>query len=215
MKLKSMSFWNTFARRLVKRIKKHSIGEEYMRLFVGVDLPAEIKQALFEYQSELKFLGVNGSWKSQDNLHITLEFLGELDRTIIPALTLTLLKVANSFRPFELNISGLGAFPSFKRPHTLWTAVDGSLTELNRLRDDLHGELLNTDFRLDERKFKPHITLASRPKLDNIDLSIFHTKQLGEFRVEDVVLFESKAINGRMVYTGLYRASLEKSELTN
>lgn len=182
-----------------------------MRLFMGVDLPTEIKQALLGFQSELRLLGVNGSFKSQDNFHITLEFLGELDDSKIPALTDTLSKVASNYKPFELNIVGLGAFPTFKRPHTLWTAVNGCLTELNRLRDDLHHELKNKGFELDERQFKPHITLVSRPKLDNIDFSVVQTKKLGEFMVTEVVLFESRAIRGKRVYVDLYRAGLETS----
>jgi len=182
-----------------------------MRLFIGVDLPAEIKQALVDFQSELRVLEINGFFKSQDNFHITLEFLGELDESKIPALTETLSKVASNYKPFELNLFGLGAFPSFKRPHTLWTAVNGSLTELNRLRDDLHHELKNKGFQLDERLFKPHISLASRPKIDNIDFSVVKTKKLGEFMVTDVVLFESRALRGKRVYIDLYRALLKTS----
>jgi len=68
---------------------------------------------------------------------------------------------------------------------------------------------------LEERQFKPHITLVSRPKLDNIDLSVVHTKQLGEFRVAEVVLFESRAIGGKRVYIDLYRADLETSGFLN
>lgn len=186
-----------------------------MRLFVGVDLPADIKQALLEFQSELRLLGFTGSFKAQDNFHITLEFIGELDESKLPELTETLSKAARNHNPFKLNVFGLGAFPSFKRPHTLWTAVNGSLTELNSLRDDLHQELKNKGFELEERKFKPHITLVSRPKLDNIDFSVVQSKKLGEFMVSDVVLFESRALRGKRVYIGLYRAGLEASGLLN
>lgn len=177
-----------------------------MRLFVGVDLPAEIKQSLIKLQSELGHLGVSGFWKSIDNFHITLEFLGELEPDKVSVLTETLTKVASNYQPFGLNIGGLGAFPSLKQPHTLWAAVSGSLTKLNRLRCDLHHELKLEGFKLDERQFKPHITLASRPKLDNIDFSVVRTKILGEFMVAEVVLFESRAIGGKRVYTDLYRA---------
>lgn len=182
-----------------------------MRLFIGIDLPTEIKQVLLEFQLELRHLGVNGSWKLKDNFHITLEFLGELDHSFVPELNQILLKVAGNYRPFKLNIGGVGAFPSLKRPHTLWTALNGSLTELNRLKDDLHCELKNSGFKLEERKFKPHITLASRLQLENIDLSVVHANKLGEFRVIEVVLFESKVINSKIVYKGLQRASLERN----
>lgn len=184
-----------------------------MRLFIGLDLPAEIKQALLDYQSELRSLGVNGSFKSQDNFHITLEFLGELDEDKIPALNEVLSKVASHYKPFDLNITGVGAFPSFKRPNTLWTAVKGCLNELNGLRNELHRELQTKGFKLDDRQFKPHITIASRPKIDTIDFSVVQTKKLGEFMVAEVVLFESRAVRGKRVYVSLFKAGLVHSDL--
>lgn len=179
-----------------------------MRLFIGIDLPGEIKQTLLEFQSELRHHGVDGLWKSEENFHITLEFLGELDYNALPIITETLSKGVCKHTHFRLNIGGLGAFPSFKRPHTLWTGVGGSLSELDQLRDEIHVELTRNGFILEDRKFKPHITLASRPKLCNIDLSVFHTKKLVEFIVKEVVLFESRAIGGKRTYMNLFSTSL-------
>lgn len=179
-----------------------------MRLFIGIDLPPDIKQAMLEFQSELRRLGVNGYWKSEENFHITLEFLGELEPQRVAALKAALGKVAQNHRPFRLNIAGLGAFPSMKRPHTLWAGVNGSLIELNRLRDEIHAELVKQEFSLEDRAFRPHITLASRPQLDGINLSGALSETLGEFTVNDVVLFESKVIQGKRRYIDLFRATL-------
>ena len=182
-----------------------------MRLFVGIDLPNEIKQSLLEFQSELRQLGINASWKSQENFHITLEFLGEQDLTMIPIIVEILTKVAITNKSLILNIGGLGVFPSINRPNTLWTTVSGCLYELNRLQNEIHVELAKKGFILEDRKFKPHITLASRPKLHEIDLLVVNTKKLGEFIVDKVILFESKAIRGKRIYTDLYRISLNTS----
>ena len=182
-----------------------------MRLFVGIDLPYELKENLLQFQSELRSLGVKGSWKSKENFHLTLEFLGELDQENIITLTEALSKVARHNKPFKLGLGGIGVFPTMTRPHTLWTAPTGSLSELSRLRDEIHLELVKNGFVLENRQFKPHITLASRPILDDVDLSIVHTKMLGEFDVTKVALFESKAIRGRRIYTVLHDASLGKS----
>ena len=179
-----------------------------MRLFIGIDLPGEIKQTLLEFQSELRHHGVDGLWKSEENFHITLEFLGELDHNALPIITETLSKGVSNHTRFRLNIGGLGAFPSFKRPHTLWTGVGGCLNELSLLRDEIHFELAKNSFVLEDRKFNPHITMASRPKLEDIDLSVFLTKKLGEFIVGEVVLFESRAIGGKRTYMNLFSTSL-------
>jgi 2''-5'' RNA ligase len=179
-----------------------------MRLFIGIDLPDEQKQTLLEFQSELRHHGVNGLWKSEENFHITLEFLGELESNTLSIITEILSKGAENHKRFNLNLGGLGAFPSFIRPHTLWTGVGGSLNELQQLRNEIHTELAKKGFLLEDRGFRPHITLASRPKLNDIDLSVFQTKKLGEFNVGEVVLFESRAIRGKRTYTNLYGASL-------
>lgn len=179
-----------------------------MRLFIGIDLPSEIKQALLELQSELRNQGVNGSWKSKENFHLTLEFLGELDMSTVPTICECLAKASRSIKPFPLRIGGLGVFPSFKRPHTLWTSVDGRLNELHQLRDRIHSELASQGFNLEERKFKPHITLASRPKLNDEDLSDLRTKEFGEFRVEEIILFKSEEVRGNRLYTALERLPL-------
>lgn len=180
-----------------------------MRLFIGIDLPIEIKQRLLELQSDLRKAGAVGSWKSRDSFHITLEFLGELEADCIPTLTSALTEAARSHNPFSLGIEGLGAFPSFERPHTLWSAINGNLNALHNLRDDIQRELAEKGFDLENRRFKPHITLASRPNLNNIDAMGIKDKILGEFTVNEVILFESRAVSGKRVYTDLFKISLD------
>lgn len=185
-----------------------------MRLFIGIDLSHELKQELLEFQSDLKGLGVGGSYKGPDNFHITLEFLGELDKSRVPVLSQVLTKVAGQYGPFELSIGGLGAFPSFKRAHTLWTGIRGNLPELDRLQRDLHLELKNKGFKVEERQFKPHITLASRPNFDQCDLTAVRSKSLGHCRVEEIVLFESKVTGGRRAYIKIAGAPLQPPALS-
>jgi 2'-5' RNA ligase len=102
-----------------------------MRLFVGVDLPIVLKQTLLEFQSELRQLGVYASWKSQENFHLTLEFLGELNFTSIPTLSKVLSKVARNNKTFKLSLGGLGAFPSIQASKHL---VDSSKWKFDRTK---------------------------------------------------------------------------------
>lgn len=182
-----------------------------MRLFIGIDLPEELRLAIYQFQSELRQLGVRGSWKVPKNLHITLEFLGELEPHTILPLQKALVKVAAHHLPFSLSIGGLGVFPSWKRPHTLWTAVSSGFDALHKVRDELHQELTHQGFVLENRPFKPHLTLASRPELDAQAVSTVAKKVLGTFQVTELILFESKAIRGQRVYTALFRAPLQTS----
>lgn len=179
-----------------------------MRLFIGIDLPEDIKKKLLAFQMELKELGIRGSWKVQENFHITLEFLGEVEPNVIPMITETMTQVAKNHQAVSLNVGGLGAFPSWRRPHTIWTAVSGELKKLNEIRNELHRELAQKGIALEERPFKPHLTLASRPEVDRVDLASVQSKKVGEFIVKEIVLFESKAISGKRIYTHLFEETL-------
>lgn len=178
-----------------------------MRLFIGIDLPQEIKRALLEFQAELRRRGVNGYWKAEDNFHITLEFLGEIDPQDILMLT-ECMSAAESLPGFELCLEGLGGFPTLSRPHTLWTAVKGQLGELKQLRERIHAELVRNSFRLESREFRPHISLASRPGLKDVELADLQSRNLGDFTVQEITLFESSVWQGKRTYTGLGKIRL-------
>ncbi len=179
-----------------------------MRLFVGINLPKQLKQTLVGFQFELQQLGVKASWKSPENFHLTLDFLGELSPSNVPVIVEALVRGAEESKPFNLNVGGLGAFPSLARPRVLWTGMSGSITELNILQSNIHQELLKSGFTLENRDFKSHITMASRPELPEIDFSSVMEKQFGEFLVSDFALIESKEIRGKRIYTAIKEIKL-------
>ncbi|BEG98837.1 RNA 2',3'-cyclic phosphodiesterase [Bacteroides sedimenti] len=181
-----------------------------MRVYIGVDLPEYVKQSLYESQFQLKKLGLKGTWKPSEYFHITLEFLGELTPESIPLLTQVIDTAIAGKRAFRLTIDRFGAFPSFHRPHTLWAGVGGSVLKLNQLQSDLHEELKRNGFELEQSHFKPHISLLSRPREIGSNLKSFLLRRSGKFTVSEVILFESKVVEGKRVYPALYRAQLKR-----
>lgn len=181
-----------------------------MRVYIGVDLPAYVKQSLLESQSQLKELGLKGSWKPAEYFHITLEFLGELSPESIPLLIRIVDTAIAGKKAFRLTIDQFGAFPSFHHPHTLWAGVGGSVRKLNQIQNDLHAELKNNGFELQQAPFKPHISLLSRPHEMLHNLASFSLKRPGRFTVSEVIIFESKVADGKRVYPALHRARLKR-----
>jgi 2''-5'' RNA ligase len=179
-----------------------------MRLFVGIDLPEQLKEELVKFQSDLKKLGVKASWKAQENFHLTLEFLGELESSKVPIIYNALIKGAGQSKPYHLKVVGLGAFPSLIRPRVLWTGIGGNLIDLNKLQANIHHQLLKSGVTLENRAFKSHITLASRPELPKINFTHFKEKVFGEFLVTDFALIESKVIRGKRIYTAIEKITL-------
>jgi len=171
-----------------------------MRLYIGIELPEEVKDALFNVQVTLKHLDVKGKWKSPEFLHITLEFLGELPDEVLPLLSQVLKTVAGTNKAFKLQLEAIGCFPSWSRAHTLWVGVDGNLRQLNLLWSCLYSELEKNGFKLQRSAFIPHITLLSRPQLPLPDPDKLSLVKSLRFKVTELILFESKAVDGRRVY---------------
>ena len=152
---------------------------------------------------------VRASWLREDNLHLTLKFLGDVPVADIPKLSAAVEAAVRTVRPFELTISGCGAFPPHGRPKVLWIgvlseppAVAGGSTaasqasSLQSLHERIEDELAAPGFPREERPFHPHLTIARlRTPKGGRELSDFH-HTLGfapqSFTVSEAVVFKSE-----------------------
>jgi 2'-5' RNA ligase len=124
-----------------------------MRLFVAIDLPPEIKELL----SSICF-GLQGArWIPDDQLHLTLRFIGEVDGGLFKDIR-ELLALINA-NPFELRLKGVGHFPPRKHPQVLWVGIDPQ-DALLRLRGKIEAALVREGLEPEGRKYSPHITVA-------------------------------------------------------
>ena len=124
-----------------------------MRLFVGLDLPWDLKHRLTELCG-----GITGArWVAPENFHVTLRFIGEVDRVQAEEIDLALAAIRAP--PLVLTLAGIGTFAKAGRVITLWTGVDR-----NDLLDHLHGKietaLQRAGLEPERRRFNPHVTLA-------------------------------------------------------
>ncbi|MEG6586738.1 RNA 2',3'-cyclic phosphodiesterase [Dendrosporobacter sp. 1207_IL3150] len=174
-----------------------------MRLFVGIELPSPVKLKLKELQLELKTQADRGRFVSPDNLHITLQFLGEVPDAITKDIVLSLQKLPSEIPQFSL---GLGAFGFFgnKSPYRVaWVGLNGQLDVLNKLQQEV--QLAMTELKLvkDEKSFKPHITLAR-----DVELPMkFQTKSAEyntTFNVDHFSIISSSLESGRRIYRSIH-----------
>jgi 2'-5' RNA ligase len=93
-------------------------------------------------------------------MHLTLRFLGEIDPGKVPSIDRVLEESAAEVSPFSLSLSGLGAFPGLSRPRVVWVGLTGDLQPLGRLKKSIDRGLKPLGFPLEDRPFKPHITLG-------------------------------------------------------
>ena len=124
-----------------------------MRLFVAIDIPEELKQRIGALQGGLP----DAHWSRPDLAHITLSFLGEVSEADMLDLGVALGKIISP--NFTLKLEGVGVFGNTKRPRILWAGVEQS-PALFHLQQKVTNVALKQGLQLEDRRFKPHITLA-------------------------------------------------------
>lgn len=98
-------------------------------------------------------------WVDPERYHITLKFLGNVDRDRRPEIAKALDEVAGSTSPFGVAFERFGAFPSVRKPRVLWLGVEAT-PELRCLKQDIELLLTKQGFERDGRGFHPHVTLG-------------------------------------------------------
>ncbi len=124
------------------------------RLFVALTPPPMVRADLAAVMSSL----AGARWVPEENLHLTLRFIGECEPARREALAAALQSVR--VEPFLLPVAGLGVFPSRGRARVLWAGAGHAHPRLFQLRKQVDEALLAVDPSLDVHNFQPHITLA-------------------------------------------------------
>lgn len=123
------------------------------RLFVGLRPPAPVRAQLLALMG-----GIAGArWQKDEQLHITLRFIGEVERPVAEDVALILSQAHAA--PIEAAIDGVGQFDSRGRPNAVWAGVrpHGALAELHKKIDQA---LVRCGLEPERRAYLPHITLA-------------------------------------------------------
>jgi 2'-5' RNA ligase len=167
-----------------------------MRLFIAVNLSAAALSRLIHITEEIKSVSVSGSFCTFREFHLTLAFLGECDEEQTFAAKSVLSSVA--FKPFTLEVNHLGRFKRDKGD--IWWAGVKKNKALSRLRGDLAYRLNSVGFKLESRKFHPHITLGRKI------VSQAEPFGMGSFkeRVEGLELMKSESIDECRIYTSIF-----------
>ena len=185
------------------------------RTFIAVDIGDEIRAAAVALQQRLARTGADLKLATPDTMHVTLLFLGEVDETDLVSVCRVVKDVAGREPPFPLRVSGVGAFPTPRRPKVVWAGVTDGATELQRLYGLLEEKLLALGcYRKEERGYTPHLTLGRvKAEKDGSALAGELPKLLawdgGRTAVDEVLVFGSELTRSGPVYTVLGRGELK------
>jgi len=174
------------------------------RLFVAIRPPAHIRAILLGAMG-----GISGArWQQDDQLHLTLRFIGEVDRHQAGDIHAALGGVHQA--AFEIALNGIGAFDRRGQPDAVWAGVTPH-APLRALYQKVGAALVRVGTPSEQRAFLPHITLARLKKSSGPVGSLL--EQSGglsspAFTVDRFSLFESTLTPDGAVYTIVERYPL-------
>ncbi len=169
---------------------------EQKRSFITIELPDELRLELGQLEARLK----SGEqpwvkWVNPHSIHLTLKFLGSIAVDRISEITRAIEAAAQGIPPFQLEVKGLGAFPSLKRVQVVWVGVSGEVGKLGQLQQRIEANLVPLGFTAEARPFTPHLTLARLRNQASLDERQGLGQLISSARFEAAYSIEVEAIN--------------------
>ncbi|MGH9687087.1 MAG: RNA 2',3'-cyclic phosphodiesterase [Candidatus Acidiferrales bacterium] len=179
-----------------------------MRLFVALDLPADVRRNVAEVIEQLKPKCRDARWVRVESMHLTLKFIGHAvadgDTQKLDELRSALATIRSN-EPIELHLRGIGFFPNERRPRVVWCGIESS-PNLAQLAAEIDQVLTPLGIQREKREFVPHLTLARIEPPRPVEALARAAEELqstdfGLAREHQFYLFESKLQPSGAEYT--------------
>jgi RNA 2',3'-cyclic 3'-phosphodiesterase len=175
------------------------------RLFVAIRPPAEVRAQLLDLME-----GVRGArWQDEDQLHLTLRFIGEVERPLAEDIAVALGSIHHP--GFGIAIAGLSSFDRWGQPVTLWAGV-APHEPLKALHNKVDQAVLRAGVQPDRRAYLPHITLARLNRSTGPIGTLLESAgglTSAPFQVDSFSLYESQLTPAGAVYSIVERYPLD------
>lgn len=171
-----------------------------VRSFVAIPLPVAVQQAVFGLADELAAVLPGVRWSRKvENMHVTVKFLGNVEEDRLAAFGADLGAALAVVPTFEVEVRGVGAFPSARRANVIWAGIDDAggglqraagLVEAMAVKDGL-GER-------ETRPFRAHVTVGrAKAAVDaRAALAGLEQRRFGVAAVDAIHVYESRLGGG-------------------
>jgi RNA 2',3'-cyclic 3'-phosphodiesterase len=128
-----------------------------MRIFVGLDLEAQLRERIARFITEVRALAPDVRWVTPESLHLTLKFIGEKPDAVVTEVQ-EKLKTVNP-TGFDISFRGSGFFPTSRSARVFWIGIEAGAA-LAKLAAEVENALVGLGIPKEVRAFSPHLTLA-------------------------------------------------------
>ncbi|SHJ73520.1 2'-5' RNA ligase [Malonomonas rubra DSM 5091] len=166
---------------------------ELLRSFIAIPLPEQTRRRIGKLQQQLRALQPLLKTPRSENLHLTLNFLGDLTPEQLAEIGQHVLSIGQKKEIFNVLLKGLGFFPNAKRPRILWLGVEPE-AELIALQEELSKQLLSAGLEIEQRRYRPHLTIGRfrQPPPTTEALCPFLSQSCGSMKIDRMILYTSK-----------------------
>jgi 2'-5' RNA ligase len=179
-----------------------------IRVFIAIEIDSEIKNKLSEYLSKLKRTGADVKWVASENIHLSLKFIGYIEKETLINLNKIINDAVSGIGPFSISIGNIGAFPSLEKPRVVFVCVQEQGNNLLKIYEKLDKGVEQLGIKRESKKYVGHITLGrvksqkNISKLKNI-LNSGTECYFGREKVTSLSLIQSRLTPTGPLYTRL------------
>jgi 2'-5' RNA ligase len=179
-----------------------------VRAFFGLPLPSEHRAQLATYLTESAAIAPQFRWVSAPNLHLTLRFIGNIERELVGSIADQLAEARLS--GFELGLGELGTFKRGRLVRVAWLGLTEGAEAANELARRIEAECARAGLEAEQRPFQPHLTLArARNRFGGVLPQLPPAPRLESWKADELVLYESRLSPKGSIYQPLRVLALE------
>jgi 2'-5' RNA ligase len=141
-------------------MRLESASEIIMRCFIAVALPPPVKKLLVQVQDALRRADADVKWVEEENLHLSLKFLGDVDGEALSRLKGILSVEALRWPALSLTYAGVGTFPERGEPRVLWAGCGGDVEKLAALAGAVERAAEQVGVPREHKPFVAHLTIG-------------------------------------------------------
>ncbi len=184
-----------------------------MRAFIAIAVPESVLKSCQDIMVQLRGLNLQGRFAKTQSIHLTLQFLGNIEEDQIVGIAQVLEQAGREVAPFDLEVGRLGVFPQLANPRVVWLGVE-PVDGLMKLQSKIQRGLEPLGFPREKRDFHPHLTLFRLKSRKNLSPLTEYLKaegphqKAGMIQAEQIHLYQSILKPQGAEYLKLFTARL-------
>ena len=181
-----------------------------IRLFIALNIPAEVKDNLLNVCYDLSESSDLLKWEKPEKIHLTLKFIGEVEEELVSSIEKEIAFI-EEYNSFNFNVTKFGFFYRNGLPGILWAGLKTD-ESFHKLVEQLNDRLSIFSIPVERRKFKPHLTmlrLKNNPGNNFINNFEEYSFENWNFNSSEISLIKSELFPTGAQYTEIKKYNLK------